>query len=416
MEECRRIHPKMQFCGDPPNAILDLPEDLLNYVLSILRENPVPPPELSIRKWSESLPVLAPHGIIPLLYWLLKELPEPLRPPAEIMEKMDYAFLMQTVRAVREERQVRDIVAAFEEEGVRILALKGFALARMVYPDPATRPGADLDLLALPEQMPLARTILENIGYDCAVKMFDTQEKLYKDEYFVHKKHLRYFRKIELHWQLHSFLGIRQEARTEELFDRAIKVETESLIFEALDPVDSFIHKAINNAYGHDEEMRLGWIYDITLLARKLKAPDDWELLQKRCVEWRARFAVELSIEMARAWLGLKLPQGFDDFSTWPQPTDSEANGWSKLITRHHRFLTLLSLRMPPCTGVMERVRLLARLVFPLRDKVCRDFPPPHDLLFPLSYVYRWWHWVEKLTRTNPNQRSLAQRRKGAKS
>jgi len=98
------------------------------------------------------------------------------------MEKMDYAFLMQTVRAVREERQVRDIVAAFEEEGVRILALKGFALARMVYPDPATRPGADLDLLALPEQMPLARTILENIGYDCAVKMFDTQEKLYKDE------------------------------------------------------------------------------------------------------------------------------------------------------------------------------------------------------------------------------------------
>jgi len=105
-------------------------------------------------------------------------------------------------------------------------------------------------------------------------------------KYFVHKKHLRYFRKIELHWQLHSFLGIRQEARTEELFDRAIKVETDSLSFEVLDSVDAFIHTAINNAYGHDDAMRLIWAYDIKMLALSLAVPSDWEKLQKRSVAW----------------------------------------------------------------------------------------------------------------------------------
>jgi len=97
------------------------------------------------------------------------------------------------------------------------------------------------------------------------------------------------------------------------------------------------------------------------------------------------------------------LPIGFDDFSTWPQPTDIEVDGWARVISRLHRLLSMVRLRMPPCSGAMEKARLLGRLVFPLRDKVCRDFPPPHALLFPLSYVYRWWHWVEKLTRTNPN-------------
>ena len=295
------------------------------------------------------------------------------------------------------EKQLREIVAAFNDEGVRILVLKGPALGRTAYSDPALRPSSDLDLLVRPDDMVQSCAILEDLGYKCEARLFDADETLYKDEKFVHLDNPRNYRAIELHWQLHTFLGISQEARTEELFHRAIKVETDSFSFEALDPVDSFIHKAINNAYGHDEEMRLIWAYDIKMLAISLAVPDDWELLQKRCVEWRARLAVELSIEMARAWLGLRLPQGFDDFTKWPQPTDSEVNGWSKLISRHHRFLDLLSLRIPPSSGVVEKARLFIRLVFPPRDKVCRDFPPPHDLLFPLSYVLRWLHWVKKL-------------------
>ena len=397
MEKSRRLHPLIQFCGDPPDAIFDLPEDLLRYILSILRNDPIAPPEISIGQWSQLLSVLAPHGIIPLLYQLLKKLPKQKRVPPEIMDKLRYAFLMHTGRALREEKQMQEIVAAFGRAHVRIIALKGFALARMVYPGPGTRPGSDLDLLVAPDQMARARAIFEDIGYDGGAELFDAESGLYKDEYFVHKQKQQFYKKIELHWRLHSFLGISQEAEIRELFDRAVTVKSDNVTFEALDIVDAIIHRAINNAFGHDEHMRLIWLYDMVLLAKKLDGPAGWHRLRQRCVEWRARLAVELSFEMARSWLGFELPTGFDDFATWPCPTKIERIGWARLISRHHNPFTTLKLRMPPASGFMERARFFARLVFPLRDKVCHDFPPPNERLFFVSYALRWLYWVRKL-------------------
>ena len=397
LTKIRHLHPNLQFCGKPRNAILTVSDDLLSYVLSLLKDDPIHAPRVSIEEWSELLSILRAHWVSPLLYWLIGRLPDEFRPPKPIVDRMRTTFQWSRTRCFHLEKQLREIVAAFKDEGVRVLVLKGPALGRTVYPDPALRPASDLDLLVKPDDMVQSREILEDLGYNCDARLFDAEESLYKDEKFLHLDNPRDYRAIELHWRLHSLLGIRQDAQTEELFDRAIRVETTSLTFEALDPVDALIHTAINNAFGHDDGMRLIWAYDVKMLALSLAVPGDWEQLQKRSVQWSARRAVELSIEMARAWLGLRLPQGFDDFTKWPQPTDSEVDSWSRVISRHHRLLSMISLRMPPCSGVMEKARLLARLAFPLRDKVCRDFPPPHDLLFPLSYVRRWWYWAKKL-------------------
>lgn len=397
MEKSRRLHPKIQFCGNPPDAVLDLPEDILRYILSILRDKPIAPPDVSLDQWRQLLSILTSQGIIPLLYQLLKKLPKHLQPPHNIMDKMRYTYFWHAGQALRDEKQMQEIADAFGKAHVRIIALKGFALARMVYPAPGTRPGSDLDLLVVPDQIARARAIFEDMGYDGQAELFDAESELYKDEYFEHKQKQRFNRKIELHWRLHSFLGISQEAEIQELFDRAITVKSDNVTFEALDIVDAVIHRAINNAFGHDEHMRLIWLYDMVLLAGKLDGPNDWYRLQKRCVAWRARLAVELSFEMARSWLGLELPAGFDDFSTWPCPSEVETTGWARLISRHHSLLATLKLRMPPASGIIERARFFIRLVFPLRDKVCLDFPPPNDRLFFLSYVLRWLYWVRKL-------------------
>ncbi|MCP4575687.1 MAG: nucleotidyltransferase family protein [Deltaproteobacteria bacterium] len=396
LEDVRHLHPKLQFCGEPKNAILNVSDALLTYVLSLLKNDPIPAPRVTLEKWSELLSILDPHWVLPLLFRHAGKLPDDFGPPKTILDRMRTSFRWSRTRCFRIEKQLGEIVAAFNDEHVRVLVLKGPALGRRVYPDPALRPASDLDLLVRPDDMVQSRTILEDLGYKCIARLFDAEEILYIDETFLHIDNPRNYRAIELHWRLHKYLGITQEVRTEELFRRAIKIETDAFAFEVLDPVDAFIHTAINNAYSHDDCMRLIWAYDVKMLASKLVVPHDWELLQKRCVRWRARRAVELSISMARSWLDLNVPNGFDRFTQWPQPSEIEADGWARLISRKHRLLSTITLRMPPSSGLMEKVRLLARLVFPLRDKVCSDFPPPHDLLFPLSYVRRWWDWVLK--------------------
>ena len=407
LDKVRHIHPNLQFCGEPRNAILNISDELLHYILALIKGVPLSAPKVSANEWEELFHILRSHWVLPLLYWQVRRLSGEFLPPKPFLKNLRASFQRSRMRCFDMEKQLREIVGAFNDEGVRVLVLKGPAYGRTIYDDPVLRPASDLDLLVKPDDMEQSRAILEGLGYRCKARIFDAEkETLYKDEKLVHRGNPRHYRAIELHWRLHNFLGISQEAQTEELFRRAIKVETDSLSFEVLDSVDAFIHTAINNAYGHDDAMRLIWAYDIKMLALSLAVPSDWEKLQKRSVAWSARLAVELSIEMARAWLDLQLPKGFNDFSKWPKPTDSEVDGWRKLISRNNRFLTLLSLRMPPSSGAVEKARLFARLVFPLRDKVCMDYPPPHPLLFPLSYVYRWWHWVKKLTRTSPKQRN----------
>lgn len=397
LAEIRHLHPELSFCGEPKNAILKVPDGLVNYVLSLLKNDRVRPPQVSMAQWRELLHILKSHWIIPLLYWQAGRLPDEFRPPASILDQMRDAFQWSRVRCLQMEKQLREIAAAFKAEGIRVLVLKGPAYGRTVYPDPALRPGSDLDLLVLPDQMRLSEAILEDLGYRCDAKLFDASEKLYKDEKFVHLKNPRDYLTIELHWRLHSFLGIRQDAGPEELFFRAKTVTGPSLVFEALGPVDALIHTAINNAFGHYDGMRLIWVHDVATLSSSLTVPDQWELLQERCVAWRARLAVELSLTMAREWLGLLLPSGFQDFSTWPRPTEIEAEAWEKIVHRHRDLSTLLKLRLPPCSGPIEKARLLFRLFFPPLDKVRKDFPTGKGFLVPLSYARRWRHWVEKL-------------------
>ena len=59
----REFHQKLPLAGDPPNALLSLPDDRI----PALRNTPVPAPALSLDDWRESRERLAPHGVYPLM-------------------------------------------------------------------------------------------------------------------------------------------------------------------------------------------------------------------------------------------------------------------------------------------------------------------------------------------------------------
>jgi hypothetical protein len=140
----------------------------------------------------------------------------------------------------------------------------------------------------------------------------------------------------------------------------------------------------------------LSWIYDTALLAQHLQVPDDWETLQTRSVAWRARLPLEHCLKLAQVWAGLKLPDGFDDFSTWPRPSEDEAEVWAG--TMHHHWVTILlkrSLSSPSL--LLKRVPSLLRLLFPHPDMVRLCYPTSSNWLLPVSYVRRWFRWIDDL-------------------
>jgi len=398
-EVMQGIHPSMKLCGTSDRYILDLSDELLIYARSVLQDESPLAPAASMDEWSGLLNFLQANWIIPFFYRKIGSLSQECRPPEAITDEMRQAFLVSCVRSLHMERQLQEIIEAFREQDVRVLILRGPALAFSVYPDPAMRPSTDLDLLVRPEQVVRGRAILESLGYRCLAKRFETARDFFREECFIHQNNLGNKFPVDLHWvhwELHPFFKGSEEVDVEDLFRRSWKVETPTVAFETLHPVDYLIHSAIHLVMIHRMEMRLSWIYDTALLAQHFQVDEDWKTLQERSVAWRARLPLEHCLKMAQVWAGLELPDGFDDFSTWPRPTEDESAVWAD-TTRHHWVTILLKRSLANPSLLLKRIPSLLRLLFPNPDIVRVCYPASSKWLLPVSYVRRWFRWIDDL-------------------
>jgi len=395
----QEIHPSLRLCGTADQSPHGLSDELLSYVKSVLQEESPLAPDASLDEWSGLLSFLRTNWIILFVYRKIGSLPLECRPPETINAEMRQAFLLGCVRSLHMERQLQEILEAFREQGVRVLVLRGPALAFSLYPDPAMRPSCDLDLLVIPEDVIKARGILERLGYRCLAKRFEVARDFFREECFIHQENPDNKFPVDLHWvhwEMHPFFAGSDEVDIQDLFQRAWKFETATLAFETLHPVDYLIHSAIHLVMIHKNEMRLSWIYDTALLAQHLQVPHDWEMLQERSVTWSARLPVEHCLRMAQVWAGLKLPEGFDDFSTWPRPTEDESAVWADTM-RHHWVTILLKRSLANPSLIVKRVPSLLRLLFPHPDIVRFCYPTSSNWVLPISYVRRWFRWFYDL-------------------
>jgi hypothetical protein len=394
LEKIQSIHRDFQLAGVTSNALLKTSRDSLNYVLSLLKNEPPLLPDLSLTQWRELLSLFKPHSISPILYQRLSVLPHELQPPKEIVNQLRITFLNMRAQCFPIEKQIGEIAAAFGQRGIRVLFLKGAALAWSVYPDPVLRPFADIDILVLPENVGPAREILESLGYKCPVKKFEILRESLWEEIFFHTNIKEDRLIIELHWDLHRFSAIKNDFSLSELFSRSRKVKAPSFFIETLDLVDSLNYSALHMFFNHTHEIRLNWIYDIALIAKQLKVPDDWRMLQQRSVSWNARIAAEQALKMAELWSDFKIPEAFGDFSLWPQPSAVEITSWHNVKSKDKFLFSMLKLRMPQNLNFFEKLHFFYRFLFPPVLHIRKSYP---GRFLPFLYVKYWLKWFRRI-------------------
>ena len=125
----QEIHPSLRLGGMTDESLHALSDELLAYVRSVLHDESPLAPEASLDEWSSLLDFLKAHWIIPFVYRKIGSLPQECLPPETITDEMRQVFLVSCVRSVHMERQLQEIIEAFQAGGVRVLVLRGPALA-----------------------------------------------------------------------------------------------------------------------------------------------------------------------------------------------------------------------------------------------------------------------------------------------
>ncbi|MFH1386587.1 MAG: nucleotidyltransferase family protein [bacterium] len=381
-EALKQFHLRHPLSGDKNNELLEIGDELLFYLLALLRKDVPVLPKVGLDQWKKLVGFLGPHGLIPLLFYEISFLPLELQPPKEIIDSMRLIFLKNRMKQLNVDKQMKEILKAFEQNDIQVLALKGVALARRIYKDPALRPTGDIDLLVEPEKVIKARDILAKIGYKPGTRMYECFSYLYTDEqyYYFGKKHN--YDMVELHWDIHPYSWIRMRGELPKVLARAITVEKERLVFKTLNPVDDLVYLAIHQMFTHNQDVRLIWLYDIAILAQQLSLPEGEEAIKKSRA-WQGELGLKRCLELGALWFGIKAP----DWARELQPSKTEV----KLYVSSGYLRNPLRNIGSPVLNFREKVGLLFHVIFPPPYYMRTRYAPASGWQLPFSYMRRWW-------------------------
>lgn len=102
-------------------------------------------------------------GLAPLLHWQLSQ--AQVAPPALTMAKLAVTRQAHAKRNEAIGHQLAELLAAFAQQKIDVLVLKGALLAAIAYPDPSLRPMNDIDLLFRAADLLRVGRVLESLGY-----------------------------------------------------------------------------------------------------------------------------------------------------------------------------------------------------------------------------------------------------------
>jgi hypothetical protein len=108
-------------------------------------------------------------GVGPLLGWWIEE--GKLSAPPELAYLLGLHLEQGRLRAARTQPKSLEIVSALVECGVPVVVLKGGHTAHSYFPDPATRPASDLDLLVPRDFAAQSEVALARLGLECAGRL-----------------------------------------------------------------------------------------------------------------------------------------------------------------------------------------------------------------------------------------------------
>ena len=282
--------------------------------------------------WEALVPRAEAHGLAPLLRAHLRA--SGVAPPAGVASQLLGLAALHRRRAADQEAALGGVLAALAEVDVSPLLLKGAVLARLIYPEPALRPMADLDLLVAPNDLDRAWRALLRLGFsESPPPPSRTAEK--------HRAATResggVMVSVELHFELLAPEGGRTDPRAawSSLVASAITLDVAGHSARTLGPT-RFLWNLCRHLRAHADvftPLRLVWIADVVAFAERFVAEIDWPNLRERDPEViRTLSLLDAVVPLApavRAATGLELAgtqsgREWADFTGWPRHSLAE--------------------------------------------------------------------------------------------
>lgn len=114
--------------------------------------------------WERLLRKADDEGVLPLLYWNLRDWRDEV--PPDILGRLKVHYLRNLARNTQLSREIEPFLRAVTDSGLKVVLTKGLRLASTIYPDIALRPFWDVDFFVRPADWPAVKKTLDEQGFE----------------------------------------------------------------------------------------------------------------------------------------------------------------------------------------------------------------------------------------------------------
>lgn len=254
------------------------------------------------------------HGIAGALIPHIREWPE------EVFERLRSAAMAQAMWEMRHRRVLQGLLKALSVAGIRVILLKGSALAYDLYPEPTYRSRGDTDLLIDRTDLTAARKILSAQKFSPFMSDSSVREAVAMEEHWQLRTSDQFIHEVDLHWQALNAVALAHVIPFEAAWKRALPLPRLSPDAFGLPRDLALLHACAHRAkhafspYFVEGKVyfngdRLIWLRDIDLLVRALDSLGWVDFEREAIASGLTSVAIE-ALDASVRRLGTPLPEG----------------------------------------------------------------------------------------------------------
>jgi hypothetical protein len=343
------------------------------------------------------------HSIVPLIAYVLRQYGGNMI-PREVLEYFQQQWRLNAQKNLPRLQEWCRVLQAFDAAGIAVISFKGPAFALQAYGNVALREFVDIDLLVRACDMPKARTVLVEAGYQLRSPLAgNTDAGLLRSN----NRQLDFGNDergtlIDLHWgALHGMFSF--QLPVDQLFESAQVEDHEGVTFLGLSPEHLLLYLC---AHGTKHcWLSLHWLCDVVChvqTARNL----NWESCIHSAERTNCVLVLKHSLLLAEEALGLQLPPAIRNYCG-----DVESRALSHAASTHLfredgdlTYGSALRYHLAFAKSWHDRFHLLFERVFVPAEPEWRQMQLPRSLSF-LYFPIRPLRFMWERLKTTPKSR-----------
>jgi hypothetical protein len=245
------------------------------------------------------------HGVMPLLYWNLKETHFETVPEG-VMNELCNGYRINMIRNLFLTNKLFNLLDLFQSNGISVIPYKGPTLSAFAYGDICLRQFGDLDFMIRRDDVLRAKELLLSEGYRPEYVLPPDQELAYLQhecEYNFFHDHRNIL--VELHWDIvQKYFSCHFDV--DKLWDDLKPVSLLGKEVMTLSPEKLLLVLCVHNG-GKHQWGTLGWICDIAQLIG-VRKDLDWERILDDAFRSGIERILFLGLYLTKSMLGVDIP------------------------------------------------------------------------------------------------------------